>query len=533
MNNRGKLVWAIALMSGLAVPSRAEAYCVRSEPVIAFWSVKFPDLRIPVWISVSQLYTVANTGQTPEDVARLAIAVIARHNESVLAPKLYFAGFTPFAYDVENMTSPLADLPAGITIMSMPCEKNEFLCGEGATGCANFASRPGNLDPLGWVFFVPPGCDDSAGYSMNSYGDMAQIMLHELGHTLGLRHSNQTQAQCEAKGYVFGGPPTGTSGVMHSVIPAGFASDRSWRRDDLHGFDHLYGAAAQPHELVWWDDVDYPSYPPDEAATSLAGMPVSRTAVVANRNPADTQALVTTAPDGRVIHRLLDAQGLATPDLADVAVDPSPSGISYALPAVALSDPGPGERVFVAWMANESRESDALTLRTAVRSTSELAWQYADHPDIFRVNRLAAGYDSASELFVVATLTPNETELALVLFDVDGTPLGPAIVLEGLHAFGVGAPLCEAARCLIPVSESEFGGPDFGVAEVAIDRRTLTASLLSTEILGDADSFGGPSLVRDAQGLFASMGERRFFLGDYPGLSPDGVETQANPGNRD
>ncbi len=312
---------------------------------------KFLDFRIPVWVNISPENTVARTGQSPHDVARIALEVIARHNESAQVPKLYFAGFTNERFD-NSIASPVvsaaARLPAGVTIMSMPCEDNASLCGPGATGCGSFASRGAfgdpstHKDPLGWVFFVPPGCDDSAGYSMNSYGDMAHIMLHEIGHSLGLQHSNRSKAVCETQfNNTHGGPIDGTSGVMNSALPAGFAADRTWRRDDLDGFDHLYAAAAPTYELAWWRDENSPDYPEDAAANSLVGMSVSRTAVVSNRAASDVQALVSTAPDGRVVHRILDAQGGASPDLSAIAVDPGPGGITWSLPTVAMSEVGP------------------------------------------------------------------------------------------------------------------------------------------------------------------------------------------------
>jgi cysteine-rich repeat protein len=526
---------AFAVMLGMPC-YEAKAYCVSSRDMVDFWSAGFPDLRIPVWVSLSDEYTSGHAGQSPQDIARLLIEVIAHHNETVQAPKLYFAGFTPNGFDKtiideDGVSWPAANLPTGITVMAAPdCDEKDTMCGLPAFACAGFLDR-GPLgdgetsDPIGWVILAPAGCTDT--YSLTSYPDLGQILLHELGHTLGLNHSNRTKSTCEGGGYVHGGPTAGTSSTMNSNVPAHFVRYRAWRRDDLEAFDHLYASATPPFELAWWEDGDYPNYPIESAATSLIGMAVSRTAVVSNRPASGVQALVSTAADGRVVHRLMNGAGELSPALADIVVDPGPQGRSWALPAVAIGD----ERVFVAWMADEAPEISTMTLRAAVRPTSEPSWQYSDHPEPFSVSRVAAGYDPGTKLFLVTTLLPGKPEVQLVLFNAEAAPVGDTAVLEGVNAYSVGAPLCEGGRCLIPLSDSAFGGPNYGVAEVAISV-DASVELLSTEVLHAADSFGAVALVSDGQSLWGSTGERRFSVGSYPGLTFDGTKQYHNP-NRD
>jgi len=85
------------------------------------WSGQGYDLGIPVYVSTGTLSTVAHTGFSPEQVARVVIDVLARHNELITAPKLYFNGFTAIDFDLAG-ANPVVDRPAGITIQSADCQ---------------------------------------------------------------------------------------------------------------------------------------------------------------------------------------------------------------------------------------------------------------------------------------------------------------------------------------------------------------------------------------------------------------------------
>jgi cysteine-rich repeat protein len=141
---------------------------------------------------------------------------------------------------------------------------------------------------------------------------------------------------------------------------------------------------------------------------------------------------------------------------------------------------------------------------------------------------VAAGYEPSMQVFVVTTLTSASSELRVALFDLDGASLGPATVIDGLQAFGAGAPLCGGGRCLVPFSKSEFGGPSYGVAELVFIRGTLNVMLVGSEVLDPIHTFGAVSLLDDGQSLLGTMGPRRFLLGDYPGLIAEGAHAKHN-----
>ncbi|NJK31077.1 MAG: DUF4215 domain-containing protein [Deltaproteobacteria bacterium] len=510
--------------------------------MVELWSLSFPDFHIPVYINHAGDYSVEHIGHDPEDVARVALEVIARHNETAVWPKFYFAGFSNNGLLLED-SDYIADLDPGVTIMSYACgvideELEEvhdgklcFPLSDSAYACALSSTFEGQS--IGWIILLPTDCPGFFGPNRvwkidEDNADLAQVLLHELGHTSGLHHSNRTQAECEKGGNIHGGTDTMATSVMQSSIPFKYAPWRSWRRDDLAGLQKLYGEFPGSFEIAWWDDDGYPDYPENSLGHSLIGMDVSRSVVVSGQLGAATQVLATTGPDGRVLHRLIDVNGNVTPEPAEAVVDPSPHGITYAMPAAALGWKGSDERAFVAWFADEIPESLNGKIRVALRATDTLEWQISDHPDTFQVNRLSAGFVPDAEALLVATVTAVASYMQLILFDADGVAIGSPMVLEDVPAFDVGTPACVGTRCLVPFSRPVFGGPDFGLLELEIDARTPAVIVLSQEVLAPLDTRGRLGLLDGSTGFMGSSGAGRFMLGDYPGLSAD-LAAQFNP----
>jgi hypothetical protein len=87
----------VAGIGALLLAGHASAYCVRQSDADQLLH-DFPDRRIPVYLATADGPSIEHIGLSATASARILLDVIARHNETVTSPKLYFVGFVEGGY---------------------------------------------------------------------------------------------------------------------------------------------------------------------------------------------------------------------------------------------------------------------------------------------------------------------------------------------------------------------------------------------------------------------------------------------------
>lgn len=512
---RGLAHAALAITLAIFVtPSVTSAYC--GVPSVANnWSMETHGLRVPVYISLAPLSSIEHTGVSKENMARFTIDAIARHNESVLSPKLYFAGFTQSDYD-PSLPDPAPSRPGGITVQSMDCQvfANATLCGVNAIACGGSGYLNMMGDRAGTVTLLPIQCNnigqsgivwDPAQAAAGK--DPISVILHEFGHNLGLQHTNQTDTECsQVEGGVPGPNPGPNEGVMRKVAGATFARVRQWRRDDIEGFAFLYSSFFVDHEAAWWPDDDFPTLPAVGTGQSLTGDLVSRAPMLSSAPWTPIQGLCTVDDQQRVVRYLVDGSGALLSTIAEV--DPGIFGTTWGTPSMTLGVANNDTFEFVVWTAGEGTTATGVSVRWAIRDINGGSWSYFQGFEQL-TPRVTAGYDDMTEQFVLATLTTlGEVEVSLI--DLDGT------LLVDRHQTGVAvselaAPVCEGSACVVPVASTTIGGPMLGRVELSIDDGMVV--LESVDFISQFDPFGRVGLSHDDPGWYRGIaGWQRFRL---------------------
>lgn len=494
--------WIPALALLLA-PVTANAWCLLGRDPGAyagFWRAKFSDLRIPVYISVGVDSSVLFTGWSEAQMTTMVRRMIAVHNETVGSPILYFAGTTEAELGVDGG---MQARPPGIVIDSFSC-----IIAESAPRCSDkqlACTRPGgNSDDLvskARVTLKPSSqlCGNvGVLWGLQAEGrDTTRAVLHELGHALGLGHTDDSQCAGASSG-------RGGAGVMEALHGSNAVYARAWRRDDLEGLRAIYGAA--PGSVYLWEDDRFPGAP--ETSRSTAVCAEMHTPPALTTGTSDTLLLGFTDADDRVSMLEWAGSRFVVP-VGGAQIDPSAQGKSFAPVALAHSDAGGVDEpvVLAVWSADDGRTLPETRLRWALRPLAGGAWTYGDlttpSGPTQSSNRVALGFDPGAQLFLVVGLTVD-AQPYIIAMDRQGvqraTTVPGAAADPPIHAFDIGRPNCfvdgdQVSRCTVPYINGNFDAFDNG--------ELLDPGWLDLTVAGD----GSTTLVNSRRSkLFSAPG---------------------------
>lgn len=489
------MVLLLLTASLVLLPTRpAGAWCLFSgaELYPTFWKFEFKDSRVDVYISLGPDTSFLQTGLSLVQAEALVRRILAVHNETVGPPYLVYAGTT----DEDQVIN----RPPGLVISAHPCDQDP--CGDASVAaCASItgSAEPGLRSKV-WVVFRPSRqlCPDSGeDWSVNSiFGlDLANYLLHEIGHPLGLDHSDKDEAEC---GGLWAGPAG--AAVMHHIISFPNPARRDWRRDDIEGLRQIWGSEIE-HSVYSWQDGAFPDSPAEDGRTAVCAevrTPPALTTAVSDTAIVDAQFIAFTDATDRVVHLQWDGTGFAAPAVGAV-VDPSAFGISFAPVAIAHSDAGERgpRRVLVLWTAEETLTEFAVRLRWALRDIDGGPWSYGflDPPGLSQSTKdVAIGFDRGNSFFLVSGIT-NAMNPYFMTVDLQGNSLG-TLVLGELNdppfVFDIGAASCfpdgGASRCVVPYISSELDA-------MIPDDRILRSGWYNLEVLPG----GTMALVQDSR----------------------------------
>lgn len=481
---------------------------------------------------------------------------------------------TPYQDDMGNVC-PRSENGRKDSCVSIPADPDLLVtpCMDGATvPCGCIAGPPGehecaanDADELVWsgclcawrgyeVYNVGDGAGkgneplscDSAGPS--GAHDLMGVIMHELGHILGLDHAEKDNSTSglTCNGILF--PGGNTQGIMRSASWVSLLSKaRRPHADDLAGFEAFYyGLLDAPwrrdFDLVYYESTDQGVTwgAPNAVVLPTTGIR-TRPAVSSASDSSGVQVIAFTNRVGDVYHLVRDADGFQplTPGQSQVpgANTRFPAAVAYG-----------GGRLMVAWIFDAGFADRHSNVRWMIRDLEDFAWTFGDYAvhtndnARFIQKEIGLGYDPSAEIFVLSAISSTDvTEPDMFPESSDGKPflvaidpmtaevLGRAVVVDAPVIRSIGKPACHltdptlftiGAHCAIPILAAVIGGPDSNML--------YTGLALAPSVLGEFSTIQ-PLGVPD-HGLFdlaadpRDVGEIRF-LGAWttaPAVPPDG-----------